>query len=298
MPDTGFKRSSPMGTLRDRFDQDLEIRGYSPKTRKVYVSCIKAFVDYFDLPPGKLGQEEIRTYQLYLIRERGLSYSYFNQSVCALRFFYNTTLGKGWNIRHLPYQKRGRRLPEILSQEEVTDLLAASGNLRNRAILMALYGCGLRLGEVRNLQVSHIDSQRMVVRIVQGKGRKDRYVRLPDALLETLRAYWKIARPQTLLFPGMAPDAPLTESAVQRIVKNAARKAGITKRVTPHSLRHAYATHHLEKGTNLREIQILLGHTSLSSTAIYTHVARSTVASAASPLDCLGDKKRQAPKHS
>lgn len=287
-----------MGMLQDRFEQDMEIRGFSPKTRKIYVSCTKAFVDFFGRPPGKLGPEEIRTYQLYLIRERGLSYSYFNQTVCALRFFYNTTMGKGWDIRHLPYKKQEKRLPEILSQEEVAALLAAAGNLRNRAILMALYGCGLRLGEVRNLQVSHIDSQRMVVRIVHGKGGKDRYVRLPDALLETLRSYWKVARPQTLLFPGMTPEAPLTESAVQRIVKRTAKKAGITKRVSPHSLRHAYATHHLEKGTNLREIQILLGHSSLSSTSVYTHVARNTVAAAMSPLDCLDDRRKQAPKHS
>lgn len=286
-----------MGVMQDRFDQDMEIRGLSLKTRKRYIECVKAFVEFFGRPPGKLGPEEIRTFQLYLTRERALSYSTFNQTVCALRFFYNVTLGKGWDIRHLPYKKQEKRLPEILSQEEVAVLLAAARNLRDRAILMAMYGCGLRLGEVRNLQVAHIDSQRMVVRVVQGKGRKDRYVRLPDALLETLRAYWKESRPQTLLFPGKHPGRPLSDHGIYRIVKSTTRKAGITKRVSPHSLRHAYATHHLEKGTNLREIQILLGHSSISSTSIYTHVARSTVASAASPLDCLEDKKKQAPKH-
>jgi integrase/recombinase XerD len=286
-----------MHRLRDRMDQDLEIRGYSPRTRKIYVDCVGAFIRHFDRPPAQLGPEEIREYQLHLIEERGLSYSYFNQAVCALRFFYNVTLGKGWDVGKLPYQKRERRLPEILSHDEVTTLIAAMRSLRDRAIVMTLYGCGLRLEEVRHLRVEHIDSDRMVVRVVQGKGKKDRYVRLPDALLETLRAYWRQHRPKSLLFPGADPGHPLTGGAIQDAVRNAAKKAGIRKRVTPHSLRHAFATHHLEQGTNLREIQLLLGHRSLNSTAVYTHVARNTVAAATSPLDGLVGKKGQVPKH-
>ncbi len=181
-----------MRRLRDRMDQDLEIRGYSPRTRKIYVDCVGAFVRHFDRPPAQLGPEEIREYQLHLIEGRGLSYSYFNQAVCALRFFYNVTLGKGWDVGKLPYQKRERRLPEILSHDEVAALIAGMRGLRDRAIVMTLYGCGLRLEEVRHLRVEHIDSDRMVVRVVQGKGKKDRYVRLPDALLETLRLYWRL----------------------------------------------------------------------------------------------------------
>lgn len=277
-----------MATLRERLAQDLEIRGRSARTQDAYVACVKNFVAHFDRPPGKLGLEHIREYQLFLIHERGISWSYFNQIVCALRFFYNVTLGRGWDIDKLPYQKRERRLPEILSSEEVVGMLAATDRLRDRAILMALYGAGLRLGEVRNLCVTDIDSGRMVLRIVSGKGRKDRYVRLPDALLRELRVYWRAHRPDgPLLFPGKRPDLPLSDGAFQKVVKTAARRAGITKRITPHSLRHAYATHHLEQGTNLREIQLLLGHRSLNSTAIYLHVARNTVAAAASPLDGL-----------
>lgn len=286
-----------MRRLRDRMDQDLEIRGYSPRTRKIYVDCVGAFVRHFDRPPGQLGPEEIRRYQLHLIEERGLSYSYFNQSVCALRFFYNVTLGRGWDVRQLPYQKRERRLPEILSHDEVAALIAATRSLRDRAIVMTLYGCGLRLEEVRNLHIEHIDSDRMVVRVMQGKGKKDRYVRLPDALLEALRAYWKQCRPTSLLFPGTDPDHPLSGAAIQDAVRAAAKRACSRKRVTPHSLRHAFATHHLEQGTNLREIQLLLGHRSLNSTAIYTHVARNTVAAATSPLDGLAGQKKQVSKH-
>lgn len=285
-----------MRRLRDRMDQDLEIRGYSPRTRKIYVDCVRVFADHFGRPPGQLGLEDIRRYQLHLIQERRLSYSYFNQSVCALRLFYNVTLGKGWDVRRLPYQKRERRLPEILSQGEVTALLAATRNLRDRAIVMTLYGCGLRLEEVRHLRATHIDSDRMVVRVVQGKGKKDRHVRLPDTLLDTLRAYWKQHRPKSLLFPSVDLDRPLSGSTIQAVVRKAAKRAGIVKRITPHSLRHAFATHHLERGTNLREIQLLLGHRSLNSTAIYTHVARNTVAASASPLDGLPDQKEQVPK--
>jgi site-specific recombinase XerD len=288
-----------MATLRERLAQDLEIRGRSPRTQETYVACVKNFVEHFDLPPGKLGLEHIREYQLLLIHERGISWSYFNQIVCALRFFFNVTLRRGWDIDRLPYQKRERRLPEILSPEEVATMLAVTDRLRDRAILMALYGAGLRLGEVRNLCVADIDSGRMVLRVVRGKGRKDRYVRLPDALLRELRTYWKASRPGgSLLFPGKNPDVPLSDGAIQKMVKTAARRAGIAKRITPHSLRHAYATHHLEQGTNLREIQLLLGHRSLNSTAIYTHVARNAVAAAASPLDGLpAVTRKQVRKH-
>ena len=287
-----------MRRLRDRMDQDLEIRGYSPSTRQVYGACVKAFTEHFKgAPPAKLGLPEIREYQLYLTQERRVSWCYFNQSVAALRFLFKVTLDKSWSIDRIPYKRRGRRLPVVLSQEEVAALLAAARTLRDRAIMMTLYGCGLRLAEARHLLVSHIDSGRMVVRVVQGKGQKDRYVRLPDTLLQTLRAYWRQYRPKSLLFPGADPEHPLAGATIQDLVRSSAKRAGIAKQVTPHALRHAYATHHLEQGTNLREIQLLLGHRSLNSTMIYTHVAQSTVAAASSPLDGLAGKEKQVPKH-
>lgn len=277
-----------MGILQDRMDQDMQIRGLSLNTRKAYIGRVRAFINYyFDAPPGQLGPEHIRKYQLHLIQDRGVSWSYFNQAVCSLRFLYLVTLGKDWDVSALPYQKRGRRLPVVLSPEEVTDLIQATSHLRDRAILMALYGCGMRLHEVPGLDVAHIDSQRMMVRIVEGKGKKDRYVPLPEALLQALRAYWRVYRPETLLFPGRDPGHPLSGAAIQDIVATARRKAHISKPVTPHTLRHCFATHHLENGTDLRTIQMLLGHKSLSSTAIYTHVARTLLASTRSPLDVL-----------
>lgn len=287
-----------MGLLQDRMDQDMQIRGLSLNTRKAYVSRVKAFVDYFGAPPGQLGPEHIRQYQLHLIEDRGASWSYFNQAVCSLRFFYLVTMRKDWDVRHLPYQKRGRRLPVVLSPEEISALLGATSHLRDRAILMALYGCGMRLREVPRLEVAHIDSGRMMVRIVEAKGKKDRYVPLPEALLKALRAYWRVYRPQTLLFPGRHPGQPLSGAAIQDIVAGARKKAHIAKPVTPHSLRHSFATHHLEHGTDLRTIQMLLGHKSLNSTAIYTHVARILLERSPSPLDLLGAMAPGSPHHS
>jgi site-specific recombinase XerD len=273
-------------------DQDLQIRGYSPRTRRVYLGCVRNFVKFFGTPPDKLGTEDIRRYQLHLI-DRQVSWTTFNQSVCALRFFFNVTLGKNWDVRHLPYHKRGRRLPEILAAQEVTALIDAAANLRDKAVLMALYGGGLRLNEVRVLKAGDIDSGRMLLRVIQGKGRKDRYVKLPETFLLTLRAYWLEARPPVYLFPGTNPMGPLSERAIQRMVKETALRAGITKRVTPHGLRHAYATHHLENGTNLREIQALLGHRSLNTTSLYTHVANTHLAP--SPLDRLPGFVKEVP---
>ncbi len=276
-------------------DQDMQIRGLSLNTRKAYIGRVRAFVNYFDAPPGQLGPEHIRQYQLHLIQDRGVSWSYFNQAVCSLRFFYLVTLRKDWDVRHLPYQKRGRRLPVVLSPEEVTALLQVTSHLRDRTILMALYGCGMRLREVPRLEVAHIDSQRMMVRIVEAKGKKDRYVPLPKAFLQALRAYWRVYRPESLLFPGRDPGHPLSGSAIQDIVAVARKKAHISKPVTPHTLRHCFATHHLEHGTDLRTIQMLLGHKSLNSTAIYTHVARNLLGRTPSPLDVLAAMAPQSP---
>jgi site-specific recombinase XerD len=276
-----------MGRFRDLMDQDLQIRGYSPNTRRSYLHCVHAFVRYFNRSADQLTLDHIRQFQLHLTQVRKVSWARFNQTVCALRFFYLTTLKKDWDVCQIPYQKGARRLPEVLSVEEVAAIFGALQNLKHRAMLMSIYAGGLRTSELTHLRPSDIDSGRMVVRIDQGKGRKERYVPLSSHLLIVLREYWKIARPAIWLFPGRDPQKPLTRVAVSQVFAKATKAAGITKKVSPHSLRHAFATHLLERGTNLRVIQMLLGHRSLRTTEIYTHVARNFLQDTPSPLDVL-----------
>jgi integrase/recombinase XerD len=222
-----------------------------------------------------------------LLEERKCSASTINVAVAALRFFYSVTLGVEWDVTRVPYQKRGRRLPEILSRAEVRRLLSVLNNLKHRSLLATTYAGGLRVSEVVRLRISDIDSQRMVLRIHQGKGRKDRYVMLSQTLVYLLRQYWRAYRPEHWLFPGMLPGCPLTRSSLQRVFTQAKTRAEITKAVTVHSLRHAFATHLLESGTNIVVIQRLLGHRSLRSTEIYTHVASNYLTDTSSPLDAL-----------
>ncbi len=276
-----------MGKFEDLMDRELRIRGYADNTRKCYLGSMRRFVRYYMRPPDELTLEDVNRYQLYLTQERRVSWGTFNQAVCALRFFYGMTLKKDWEIEHVPYQKTGRKLPHVLSREEVEDVLGAVTNVKHRAILTTIYSGGLRLHEVVSLHVRYIDSDRMVLRIEQGKGRKDRCVPLSKALLPLLREYWKIYRPDPWLFPGQNPSRHLSGSAVQRVFKKAKLKAGIVKPVTVHSLRHSYATHLLEAGTNIRVIQRMLGHRSLRSTEIYTHVASNYLSETPSPLDSL-----------
>ena len=276
-----------MGTFRDRMEQDLQIRGFSPNTQAVYLARVREFVRYCQRPPDQLTLDDIHRYQLHLTRERRVSWAVFNQAVAALRFFYGVTLQKGWDITRIPYQKTGRKLPVVLSQAEVRALFQPVRNLKHRALLMTVYAAGLRVGEVVKLRVTDIDSQRMVLRVEQGKGRKDRYVMLSATLLGALREYWKLARPQAWLFPGQHPTTHLCRASAQRIFYKARDAAGIAKRVSIHALRHSFATHLLERGTNLRVIQLLLGHRSLRSTEVYTHVAGSYLRETASPLDLL-----------
>lgn len=276
-----------MGKFRERFERDLQIRGYADNTVNQYVYCVRNLVRHFMRPPDKLTIDDINDFQLHLTKERKVAWSTFNLYVFAVRIFFLQTLKKDWDIKAIPYQKTGRKLPEIFSGSELSALFKAVANIKHRAILMATYSAGLRVSEVVHLQVSDIDSERMVVRVEQGKGRKDRYVPLSEALLPVLRQYWKAARPADWLFPGQYPDKPLTRSSVERFFKKAKKNAGITKSVTVHSLRHSFATHMLEKGTDIRTIQQLLGHRCLSSTQIYTHVAKNYVNQAGSPLDSL-----------
>ncbi len=260
--------------LRTRLIQDLRIRNYSEKTVAIYVRCVAKFAKYFGRSPAVLNEEHIREYQRYLVEEKKGSWSFFNQTVCALRFIYKKTMKKDWPVEHIPFPKREKRLPEVLSVEEVSKLFECVRTVKSRTILKTMYGAGLRLMEALSLKPSDIDSKRMVIRVRQGKGRKDRYVTLSPTLLETLREYYRAYRPEgEWLFPSRDCRYPTHPTGVQRTCRNAARKAGLGKRVTTHTLRHSFATGLLEGGTDLRTIQILLGHGSFRTTAVYLHVA-------------------------
>ncbi len=276
-----------MGKFFDLMDREIRIRGLSESTRKSYLGNMRRFVRHFMLAPDELTIEHVKQYQLYLAKERRVAWSTFNLNVSAIRFFYRHVIDVEWSVDQLPYQRTGRRLPVVLSRDEVAALLDAPTCLKHRAILMTLYSAGLRSGEAVRLRVSDIDSARMMIRVEQGKGRKDRYVMLSAKLLTVLRRYWLEKRPTTWLFPGRDMSRPLTRASVEKFFARARSRAGIEKRITPHSLRHSFATHLLERGVNIRVIQRLLGHRSLRSTEIYTHVSETYVRDTESPLDDL-----------
>lgn len=273
--------------LRQQMIEDMTLRNFSPKTRENYIYHVARFAKHFGRSPELLGGEEIRTYQLYLIHERHVSWSYFNQAVCALRFLYRTTLKRDWAVEHLPFPKKPKTLPVVLSVEEIDQFFRSVTKIKHRAILMTAYSAGLRTSEVTHLQVNDIDSKRMLIHVRQGKGRKDRYVMLSPTLLELLRAYWRAEHPKDWLFPGKVAGQPVTVSTVQQVCNRARLECGLTKRVTVRTLRHSFATHLLESGVNVRIIQMLLGHRSLQTTARYTHVSAETIHSTTSPLDLL-----------
>lgn len=276
-----------MTPLRQRMTQDLRVRNYSPHTERIYLDMVARFARHFGKSPDLLGPEETRAYQVHLVEQKHVSWSTLNQTVCALRFLYKTTLGKDWAIEHIPFPKGVKKLPTVLSLEEVAQFLQAITNIKHRAMLMTAYGAGLRLAEVASLKVADIDSKRKVIRVQQGKGRKDRYVMLSLGLLEVLRAYWRAGRPKDWLFPGNDPDKPITRHGLHYACKKAWLRSGLKKRVSMHTLRHSFATHLLESGTDLRTIQMLLGHRALNTTAVYTHVSNLTLRSTKSPLDLL-----------
>ena len=276
-----------MTTLRQRMIEDLQIRNRSPHTIRSYVACIAHFARHFGKSPELLGPEEIRQYQVYLVNERRVSLSYLIQIVAALRFLYCVTLQRDWAIRHIAYPKQPKRLPVVLSQAEVRRLFDAIRSPRHLAILMTAYAAGLRLSEVTQLLITDIDSSRMVIRIRQGKGHKDRYVMLAPSLLEVLRLHWRRERPATWLFPGQHPDQPICNHVVQEVCRKAGIAAGLKKPVTVRTLRHSFATHLLESGKDIRIIQTLLGHRNVRTTEIYTYVSTETVRAAESPLESL-----------
>ncbi len=280
-----------MDRFGERMTEEMQIRGFSPSTQKAYLHCALAFVRHFGRPPEELTLEDVRDYQLHQIR-RGISGAYLNQIVSAIRFLYNKTLCLNWDVELLPYRKRGRDLPVPLSREEVQTLFAGTRNLKHITLLKTLYGGGPRVAELVNLRVPDIDSKRMLIRIEDGKGGKDRFVMLPRDLLPILRRYWLAYRPDRdgWLFPGQVAGRPLTVRAVEKMVKSTAEKAGITKDVTPHLLRHTFATHLMEDGVSLLDVQELLGHRSLGTTARYMHLVRPRQVK--SPLDTLAEDTR------
>jgi integrase/recombinase XerD len=267
--------------------EDLQIRHYSPTTIRIYLHWIHEFAGHFRTPPDRLGPEHIRQYQWFLIKDKKVALSTYIQMVCALRFFYTHTLDRKIAIERIPLPRRARQLPLILSRDEVKALIEAPRSLRHRALLATLYGGGLRVSEVTQLKVADVDARRSVLWVRQGKGRKDRQTLLSPKLLELLRAYWRAERPTEWLFPNATGTRPISPKAVFLACRSAAQIAGISKPVHPHSLRHAFATHLLEAGTNLRTIQILLGHAHLQTTARYLQVADVVVRSTPSPLDSL-----------
>ena len=276
----------PMSPLRRRMLEDMQIRNYSPHTIDGYLRYAAQFAKHFGTSPDRLGPEHIRTYQLHLLHQQA-SKSIFIQTVCALRFLYETTLGRPWMVDFIPYPKKPKKLPVILSREEVKALLLAPRHLKHRAILATLYATGVRVSELCQLQGTDIDSHRMVIRVRQGKGQRDRFVMLSPALLPLLRRYWKLYQLKSWLFPGPRMTEPITRTGVAHICSQAGDAAKLTKVIYPHLLRHSFATHLLEAGVDLRRIQLLLGHASLRSTSLYLHVAHPALHATESPLDAL-----------
>lgn len=276
-----------MTPLRRRMIEDMTLRNFTPRTIQAYVRCVACFARHFRRSPDRLGPEHVRVFLLYLLEQRRVSMSYYNLVRCALRFFYRVTLGRDCALESMGPVKQPRRLPVVLSADEVVRFFAAITNVKLRALLMTAYSAGLRISEVTGLRVADIDSSRMVIRVRQAKGRKDRYVMLSPKLLNVLRTYWKLTRPADYLFPGTKPDRPIAARTVQKACHCACSLAGLSKHVTVHALRHSFATHLLEHGADLRTIQVLLGHRSFSTTARYVHVATASLPSTKSPLDRL-----------
>lgn len=284
-----------MGRLYDEMKMDLELKNYSPKTRYCYLACMKNFALHFRQAPDRMGESEIREYLHFLIKEKRASQSAINQAYSALKFFYQTTLERDWNGLRIPRIRTGKRLPAVLSQQEIQAIFSATRNLKHKSLLMTIYSAGLRLSEAAHLKVSDVDSQRMTIRIRHGKGDKDRYSLLAERTLDILRNYWREYRPVDWLFPGNPKDMPISSRSIQKVFEKALHEAGIKKKATVHTLRHSFATHLLEAGTDLYHIQHLLGHTTIKTTAIYLHLSRRDVARVKSPLDLFQEPGKPIP---
>jgi site-specific recombinase XerD len=278
-----------------RLAQDMQIRHMASATIDAYTYHVEKFEQFLGSKPiCDVVPEDIRSFQLHLIEIRKVGWSSFNQAVCGLRFLFSVTFPRQWHVVMIPFGKRAKQLPTVLSGQEVSSLLQCTPNLKHRTFFITLYAAGLRLSEAGNLRISDIDSQRMQLNIQSGKGKKQRQVPLSPRLLEALRIYWKEYQPQQLLFPGKTPEKPYAGTSIQKTIKASARRAGLTKNVTPHTLRHSYATGLLEAGVDILTISRLLGHSSFTTTMVYLHVRQTHFLRSPSPLDWL--PTRQLPK--
>ena len=276
-----------MTELRQRMIRDMQLRRFAPRTHETYLSAVAGLAKHYKCSPDKLDEKQVQDYLLYLMNERKLSWATCDVRASGLTFFYRTTMGRSASNFVIPPRRHAQRLPEIFSLEEIERLFNCASNLKHRMILMTTYGGGLRLGEVIHLKVTDIDSQRMAIRVEQGKGNKDRFTLLSPRLLEGLRQYWQAYRPQLWLFPGNPPNEPLCDTSVQKVFMMAKLKAGIRKSGGIHTLRHCFCTHLLESGVDVRTIQELMGHRSLMTTSRYMRVTREQLAKTRSPLDLL-----------
>jgi integrase/recombinase XerD len=277
----------PISPLRQRMIDDMTARRFTGETQRDYVRNVRLFAAFLGRSPDTATKEDLRRFQLHMAQQR-ISPGSINAAIAALRFFFTVTLERPDLVHPLRIVNKPRKAPVVLSPEEVARLLEAAPGLKYKAALSIAYGAGLRVSEVANLKVSDIDSERMTLRVEQGKGQRDRYVMLSPQLLELLRDWWRAARPQVWLFPGQNPINPMTPRQLNRAVTTAKDLAGISKRVSPHTLRHSFATHLLEQGVDIRVIQVLLGHAKLETTALYTRIAVNTIRDIKSPLERLG----------
>lgn len=273
-----------MATLREQMQRDLQLRGLSPKTQRAYLDKARDFARYFKQAPDQLGEEKIREYLHYLLAEKKVSDSTYRQTYGSLKFLYQTTMKQSVVFDKIPKLKNRKKLPVVLDRTEVEELFSVTKNVKHKAVLMVTYSSGLRLAETSHLKVTDIDSKRMMVRVT-GKGGKDRYSILSSVALETLRQYYRKYRPKDWLFEGQRADRPISERTIEKIFEIAKDRASITKPATLHTLRHSFATHLLEAGTDLHHIQLLLGHKSPKTTTIYLHVSNRALSRITSPLD-------------
>ncbi len=272
--------------LRERMRSILRTRNYSPRTEETYIAAVAHFARHFGRSPDQLGAAQVTEYQIWLREHKHVSATLFNQIVCALRFLYGQVLGRTDEVQRIAYARTGRRLPVVLSPEETARFLSSISIARYRVLLTTIYSAGLRISEALALRARDIDSSRMLIRICQGKGKKDRYVPLSPTVLALLREHWRREHLTDLLFPAARDRSrPIDPATVQKYVRRAAERAGLSKRITPRTLRHSYATHLIENGTSTRVVQVLLGHSNVHTTETYTHVSPQTMARAVSPLE-------------
>lgn len=276
-----------MGKLKEKMRNDMRIRGFSKRTEDAYLSTAEKFIKFYNKSPEKITIDEINRFQYYLKNETNYSWAYFNQYVCSIRFLYNVTLRRNWMIEHIPFHKKSKYLPDVLSKEEIVKMYKEITNLRDKAMFLTLYSTGVRIGELLNITIPDISRSRMQIFIKEGKGRKDRYVIMSKKLLIVLEKYWLSQEEKSYkyLFPGKKLNKPISARIVQKMVSDLGKKSGIKKSVYPHLLRHSYATHLLESGVDLRRIQVLLGHTSLKTTSKYLHIAKNYLQTTGSPID-------------